>query len=268
MAYAVLYHHEHHDGSGYPYGLSRDDVPVSARAVALLDAFSAMTHERAYRTPVAVEEACRELVAAAGTQFDPELTALFTEHVRRHAPLPDAAVDQVLQRVTLLPSGADSALFGALTAPEVDPLTLIGNHRAFHEHLEAALGSVAAEDVVVLIMLQLEELVRLNEEAGHLAGDPAGPATARAAERAAARAAGRAFRISSQQLAIILRRTSRSRTCCATWTSSSPPARPSRRRRPSRAPVRRRTSWSPLPAPACVPRDAECEPAAMGSAGA
>jgi GGDEF domain-containing protein len=67
--------------------------------------------------------------------------------------------------------------------------------------------SVADEDVVALVMLQLEQLGRLNEETSHLAGDRLIQAAARAAERGAARVAGSAFRISGRRLAVVV--------CCA-----------------------------------------------------
>ncbi len=206
VASAVLYHHEHFDGSGYPFGLARDELPLTARVVALLDAFSAMTNDRPYRLAMDTEDACRELVEAAGTQFDPELAALFTEHVRRGAPgVPEERVDEVLERVSLVSTGGDSTLLGALSSPELDPLTLLGDLRAFRAGLAEALAEVADEDVVVLVLLQLEELGRINEEQGAPAGDRLVQAAARASERAAARIGGAAYRVSGRRFAVVSR---------------------------------------------------------------
>jgi len=74
---AILYHHEHYDGSGYPEGLKGDEIPLEARILAIADAFSAMTSARPYRGPLSLEQAIEELKRNAGTQFDPKLAEVF-----------------------------------------------------------------------------------------------------------------------------------------------------------------------------------------------
>ncbi len=66
-------HHERFDGSGYPFSLTREEIPKDARILALCDAFDAMTSNRPYRKPLTFEEACREIKKMSGTQFDPEI---------------------------------------------------------------------------------------------------------------------------------------------------------------------------------------------------
>lgn len=73
----LLYHHEHYDGSGYPFGLAGDRIPLAARVFAVVDAYDAMTSSRPYREALSHEEAMREIKAQAGTQFDPEVTTAF-----------------------------------------------------------------------------------------------------------------------------------------------------------------------------------------------
>ena len=63
--------HEAWDGSGYPDGLARESIPLTARIVAAADSFDAMTSNRAYRRALTREEACRRMQAGAGAQFDP-----------------------------------------------------------------------------------------------------------------------------------------------------------------------------------------------------
>jgi len=65
--------HERFDGMGYPDRLSGEAIPLSARIVAVADAFSAMTTRRSYREPVTPRAAARELRACAGAQFDPRV---------------------------------------------------------------------------------------------------------------------------------------------------------------------------------------------------
>jgi response regulator RpfG family c-di-GMP phosphodiesterase len=75
----ILHHHERFDGTGYPDGLSRDEIPLGARVIAISDAYDSMTSNRPYRHPLSNGEAKQELFKCAGSQFDPKLVALFAE---------------------------------------------------------------------------------------------------------------------------------------------------------------------------------------------
>jgi putative nucleotidyltransferase with HDIG domain len=69
----VELHHERPDGSGYPYHLRGDEIPLLARIVHVTDAFDAMTSARAYRPGRSAAEALRELWRCAGAEFDAEI---------------------------------------------------------------------------------------------------------------------------------------------------------------------------------------------------
>lgn len=71
VAEIVRSHHERWDGTGYPDGFVGDRIPQGARIIAVADAFCAMTETRPYRAPASATTARAELLAAAGTQFDP-----------------------------------------------------------------------------------------------------------------------------------------------------------------------------------------------------
>jgi ribonuclease P protein subunit RPR2 len=68
----VLHHHERWDGRGYPAGLAADSIPLWARIFAVADTVDAITSNRPYRRGRPLEQAVEEIVARAGTQFDPE----------------------------------------------------------------------------------------------------------------------------------------------------------------------------------------------------
>ena len=74
---AVLYHHEHLDGSGYGRGATAEEIPLLPRVLSIADAYDAMTSARPYRPPLSVEEAAAELRRCSGTQFDAVLVTRF-----------------------------------------------------------------------------------------------------------------------------------------------------------------------------------------------
>jgi len=74
---AVRYHHERFDGKGYPEGLSGSTIPLTARILAVADAFDAMTSPRTFRQAKSRADAMVELQRGAGTQFDPVVVEAF-----------------------------------------------------------------------------------------------------------------------------------------------------------------------------------------------
>jgi HD-GYP domain-containing protein (c-di-GMP phosphodiesterase class II) len=79
----ILHHHENYDGSGYPKGLRKDQIPIGARIMAVVGAFEAMITKRPYRLVMTVEQAVEEIRAHAGSQFDPRVVEVFLRTIRR-----------------------------------------------------------------------------------------------------------------------------------------------------------------------------------------
>lgn len=73
----AYHHHEKYDGKGYPFGLSGEDIPLSARIVAFADAYDALTSKRVYKEKVEPEESKRRLMLDRGKHFDPQITDAF-----------------------------------------------------------------------------------------------------------------------------------------------------------------------------------------------
>lgn len=82
----VLHHHEHYNGAGYPHGLTGRDIPLGARIVAIADAYHAMVHDRPYQKARSHEETLAELQRCAGSQFDPDVLAVFCRLYRDGVP--------------------------------------------------------------------------------------------------------------------------------------------------------------------------------------
>ena len=79
----IYCHHERPDGTGYPRGLSGDEIPFEARILAVADAYEAMTNDRVYRQSIGKFRACEELRACAGGQFDEVVVEAFLRVVER-----------------------------------------------------------------------------------------------------------------------------------------------------------------------------------------
>ena len=75
----IKHSHEWYDGRGYPDGLKEDEIPLGARIVAVVDAFSAMMDKRVYKDANTLDETIAELKKFAGRQFDPQVVAAFLQ---------------------------------------------------------------------------------------------------------------------------------------------------------------------------------------------
>jgi HD-GYP domain-containing protein (c-di-GMP phosphodiesterase class II) len=201
VATTILYHHERFDGAGYPAGLAGEDIPKAARALAVLEAYGAMTSDRPHRMKRSPEAACVELVAGAGTQFDPEITQLLVEEIRGGSAVVDPGVaEAVVEALPLEALRQVGEALGPLAASSVDPLTLLANQRALAQDLRD--GAAASAKSIAMLLVQLEDLPRINETAGYEAGDRLIQVAARNAQRMAARYGGTAYRFSGRRLAI------------------------------------------------------------------
>jgi len=75
----VRHHHERFDGRGYPDGLKGDNIPLGARILSIADCFDTLVSERAYKRPIPVQDATRELRRCRGTHFDGTLVDAFLD---------------------------------------------------------------------------------------------------------------------------------------------------------------------------------------------
>lgn len=99
---AIKHHHEHYDGTGFPDGLKGVEIPLSARTIAIADAYDAMVYDRPYRKALPPLEAIVNLEQMAGKFFDPALLALFKKMIEEEGPFnSDTAMPTEFQPIAL-----------------------------------------------------------------------------------------------------------------------------------------------------------------------
>ena len=90
----ALYHHEKYNGKGYPHGIAGDDIPLSARIVALADVYDALRQERVYKPAFSHNKAVHVITEGDGRtlpgDFDPQVLAAF-KRIEKN-------LDQIFQR--------------------------------------------------------------------------------------------------------------------------------------------------------------------------
>jgi len=79
----ILHHHEKYNGTGYPSGFKKKQIPIEARIMAVVDAFEAMTAGRPYRNTVTFRDALEEIKKNSGTQFDPQVVQAFLKIIKK-----------------------------------------------------------------------------------------------------------------------------------------------------------------------------------------
>src|SRR3990170_4314038 len=99
----VYCHHERYDGMGYPRALRGTDIPLEARIFSVADAYDAMVSPRPYRQTLTSEDAVREIISHAGSQFDPQVVAVFAGWAVRVSD--GSARDMVEEELQRLPAG-------------------------------------------------------------------------------------------------------------------------------------------------------------------
>jgi len=80
ISHIVLYHHERWDGNGYPQGLSKEEIPIGSRIIAICDSIDAMRSTRSYRKAISNLECYNEILKNKGLMYDPRITDCIIEN--------------------------------------------------------------------------------------------------------------------------------------------------------------------------------------------
>ena len=92
----ATYHHERWDGNGYPKGLKEEEIPLSARIMAIADVFDALVSKRCYKEAIPAEAAFKIIEEESGTHFDPKLVSIFLKYKEKYISIFNTITDKNL----------------------------------------------------------------------------------------------------------------------------------------------------------------------------
>lgn len=169
LSSGALYHHEHFDGTGYPSGLSGENIPVAARIIALADAYDHLLHSQKSSGQIYME-----LKQGRGTLFDPQLTDTFLKLIQTPKFCENFLAEDLHEPFTnegsiLLRRVMNNLEQQSRHDAESDYLTGLPNRRGGEKRIRAAMLKSGG----CLMILDLDNLKRVNDLYGHLAGDEA-----------------------------------------------------------------------------------------------
>lgn len=178
----VRHYHEHWDGSGYPDRLRGTAIPLTARILAVVDAFDAALHQWPFYHPKAKEQAVRLLLSESGRKYDPEVVRQFIAHLplfeEKTAHLqpshstavtpPDAIISSAHESAD--PPLSDTLYLDAIRGAQMEAAEMLGLAQALSSTLNL-------EETVSIVMARLSRLVAFDACAIYLADDAGHTAT-------------------------------------------------------------------------------------------
>jgi putative nucleotidyltransferase with HDIG domain len=159
----VRAHHEKWDGSGYPYGLAGEAIPIGARILSAVDCFDALASDRQYRKALPLNEAMAKVVADAGKSFDPSVVEILH---RRYIELEKLATAQPVEALAKLSTdikvqrgSAPDAGFATASEGPAKPPT--GDEKSKKQVSAARRASAEISDISRAVPLSREDIFSL-----------------------------------------------------------------------------------------------------------
>ena len=174
VALGAKYHHERYDGKGYPEGIKGDEIPDVAKIICICDAYDAMNSRRIYRNKLSMEDIIVQLEEGKGKQFDTKYTEAFLELVRNGELSAIEKYQGKSSEKTL--TGESTSLLNqvvknieeeTLKSERCDLLTGLLNRKIGEKEVAQAIH----ESSGCLAFIDLDNLKKINDIKGHLAGD-------------------------------------------------------------------------------------------------
>jgi putative nucleotidyltransferase with HDIG domain len=168
----VRSHHEKWDGSGYPYGLRGEEIPIGARILAVVDCLDALASDRQYRRALPLDEAMAKVASEAGTAFDPKVVRALQARYRElearaktsAAPAPQPLSVDIKITHGSAPAAGFEAEGPAISAPPTNPVAQArANRRKQEESIPdmpaAGLCSLRWEEALTVASLRIRRII-------------------------------------------------------------------------------------------------------------
>ena len=168
----VRSHHEKWDGSGYPYGLRGEEIPIGARILAAVDCLDALASDRQYRRALPLDEAMAKVASEAGTAFDPKVVQALQARYRElearaqttEAPAPPPLSVDIKITHGSAPAAGFEAEAPAVSAPPTHPVAQArANRRKKEESIPdmpaAGLCSLQWEEALTVASLRIRRII-------------------------------------------------------------------------------------------------------------
>lgn len=175
----VRWHHERWDGKGYPDGLKGEQIPIVARIIAIADSYDAMSSNRVYRGRLSADEIRKELMDGRGTQFAPDILDIFVRMVdeNRLTPYDEGDNSETFEKESNILFGRIMDNYGNFDT-EKDYLTGIWSRKTGEKLISDEMKTHGG----CLVFLDMDNLKKVNDIHGHIAGDKALQTTAKVME--------------------------------------------------------------------------------------
>jgi diguanylate cyclase (GGDEF)-like protein/putative nucleotidyltransferase with HDIG domain len=159
----IRYHHERVNGSGYPYGLNADEIPLGSKILAVADTFDALTAQRTYRTPLSLTEALDLIRSESGVCFDPEVVQAFLKVGKVLAEEVVALdINKFSEKTHVPESASETVQEHKLWLRKKGFTEIASTHReiyALHEIFQTVGKSLNLEDTLRIILTKLRSVI-------------------------------------------------------------------------------------------------------------
>ncbi len=168
----IRYHHERENGSGYPYGLKGDQIPIGSKILAVADTFDALTAQRTYRTPLTSAEAIDLLKNESGMHYDAKVVAAFlrvSKELMEEVAMLD--ISKYGNNTHLSETSPDSAEDQKLLLRKKGFTEIASTHReiyALHEIFQTVGKSLNLDDTLRIICSKLQSIVPFTSSVVYL----------------------------------------------------------------------------------------------------